>query len=63
MNVISRAIEYLGGTMKIHSEPSIGTRFVISLPLSLSIIYAVLFRLGKYTFAIPTSYVEAIEKR
>ncbi len=61
MDVIARAIEYLGGTMKIHSEPSIGTRFVISLPLSLSIIYAVLFKLGRYTFAIPTSHVEAIE--
>ncbi len=61
MNVIAQSIEYLGGTMKIHSEPSRGTQFIISLPLSLSIIYAVLFRLGKYTLAIPTSYVEAIE--
>ncbi len=61
MNVISQAIEYLGGTMKIRSEPSKGTRFVISLPLSLSIIYAVLFRLGKYVLAIPTSHVHTIE--
>jgi len=61
MNVIAQAIEYLGGTMKIHSEPSIGTRFIISLPLSLSIIYAVLFRLGEYTLAVPTSNVHAIE--
>jgi len=61
MNVIAQAIEYLGGTMKIHSEPSKGTRFILSLPLSLSIIYAVLFRLGKYTLAIPTSHVHAIE--
>ena len=61
MNVIAQAIEYLGGTMKIHSEPSRGTRFVISLPLSLSIIYAVLFRLGKYVLAIPTSHVHTIE--
>jgi two-component system, chemotaxis family, sensor kinase CheA len=61
MNVIAQAIEYLGGTMKIHSEPTKGTRFMISLPLSLSIIYAVLFRLGKYILAIPTSHVHAIE--
>lgn len=61
MNVIAQAIEYLGGTMKLHSEPSKGTRFVILLPLSLSIIYAVLFRLGKYVLAIPTSHVHAIE--
>lgn len=61
MNVIARAIEYLGGNMKIQSEPSKGTRFIISLPLSLSIIYAVLFRLGNYILAIPTSHVQAIE--
>ena len=61
MSVIVQAIEYLGGTMKIRSEPSKGTRFIISLPLSLSIIYAVLFRLGKYLLAIPTSHVHAIE--
>ena len=48
--------------MEIHSEPSKGTQFVIRLPLSLSIIYAVLFRLGKYVLAIPTSQVEGIEK-
>ena len=63
MNVIAQAIGYLGGAMKVHSEPLKGTQFVITLPLSLSIIYAVLFRLGKYTLAIPTSYVEAIENR
>ncbi|MCG6878453.1 MAG: Hpt domain-containing protein [Deltaproteobacteria bacterium] len=62
MNVVAQSIEYLGGTVKIHSEPSKGTQFVISLPLSLSIIYAVLFRLGKYVLAIPTSHVEGIEK-
>ncbi len=61
MNVIAQAVQYLGGTMRIHSEPLKGTQFIISLPLSLSIIYAVLFRLGKYVLAIPTSYVEAIE--
>ncbi len=61
MNVIAQAIEYLGGNMKIQSKPSKGTRFIISLPLSLSIVYAVLFRLGNYILAIPTSHVEAIE--
>ena len=62
MNVIVQAIGYLGGAIKVHSEPLKGTQFIITLPLSLSIIYAVLFRLGKYTLAIPTSHVEAIEK-
>ena len=62
MDVIVQAVEYLGGTMSIHSEPLKGTQFIVNLPLSLSIIYAVLFRLGKYILAIPTSLVDAIEK-
>ena len=62
MNVISSAIEYLGGAMTIHSEPSKGTQFVINLPLSLSIVYAIVFKLGKHTLSVPTSSVESIEK-
>ena len=33
----------------------------MKLPLSLSIIYAVIFRLDKFILAIPTSHVETIE--
>lgn len=61
MNVVAQAIEYLGGAMSVHTEPGKGTRFVMKLPLSLSIIYAVIFRLDKFILAIPTSHVETIE--
>ncbi len=47
--------------MTIHSEPSKGTQFVIRLPLSLSIVYAIVFKLGEYTLSIPTSNVASIE--
>jgi len=62
MDVIARAIEYLNGSMTIHSEPSEGTQFIIRLPLSLSIVYAIVCRLGKYTLSIPTSNVSSIER-
>lgn len=62
MDVIARAIGYLNGSMTIHSEPSKGTQFVIRLPLSLSIVYAIVFKLGKYTLSIPTSNVASIER-
>ena len=62
MDVIAKAIEYLSGSMAIQSEPGKGTAFVIKLPLSLSIVYAIVFRLGPYTLSVPTSYVASIEK-
>lgn len=62
MSVVSQAIESLGGSMSIHSQPSKGTEFIIKLPLLLSVIYAVSFTIGKYSFSIPTTYVASIEK-
>ena len=61
MDVIARAIEYLNGSMTIHSQPSEGTQFTIRLPLSLSIVDAIVCKLGEYTFSIPTSNVASIE--
>lgn len=62
MNVIARAIGYLSGSMTIRSEISKGTQFTIKLPLSLSIVYAIVFKLGGYTLSVPTSHVESIER-
>lgn len=62
MSVVSQAIEYLGGSMSIRSQPSRGTEFIMELPLLLSVIYAVSFTIGKYFFSIPTVYVASIEK-
>jgi len=63
MNVVSQAIEYLGGSMSIRSQPSKGTEFIIKLPLVLSVIYVVSFKIGPYSLCIPTLRVESIEKR
>ncbi len=62
MNVVAQAIEYLGGCMTIRSQPSKGTEFTLKLPISLSVIYAVTFRIGKYTLSVPTSNVESIDR-
>ena len=62
MNVVTQAIQFLGGSMSIRSDPSWGTEFVIRLPVSLSIIYAITCRVGGYTVSIPTFQVDSIEK-
>jgi len=63
MNVVAQAIEYLGGTMTIDSAPEKGTEFTIKLPVSLSVVYTINFRLGEYTLSIPTSNVVSIDRR
>lgn len=60
MNVVAQSIDYLGGSLFISSDSGKGTEFTIKLPLSLSIIYAIVFSIGKYTLAIPTLHVESI---
>jgi len=62
MNVVAQAIEYLGGSMTIHSAPSKGTELLLKLPVSLSIMHSVTFKVGKYTLSIPTSDVESIDR-
>ncbi|MFH1241092.1 MAG: ATP-binding protein [Pseudomonadota bacterium] len=63
MSVVAQAMEYLGGSMTIRSEPSKGTQFILRLPLSLSVIYAVSFKIGDYPLSIPTLYVESVGRR
>ena len=48
--------------MSIQSEPSKGTGFIIKLPVSLSIIYTITFKIGNYTLSIPTSNVESVAR-
>jgi two-component system chemotaxis sensor kinase CheA len=61
MHVVAQSLANLGGTLDIYSKPRHGTRFVIRLPLSLSIVSAVIFRNGPYTLALPTSAVTAVK--
>jgi chemotaxis protein histidine kinase CheA len=63
MSVVSQGINSLGGFMTISSEPSKGTQFTLKLPLSLSIISTVTFKVGKYTFSIPTVLVKSISQK
>ena len=62
MSVVAQAVEHMGGSLQIRSEMGKGSEFVVSMPLSLSIIHAITFKIGKYTLSIPTSAVAAIRR-
>lgn len=60
MDVVRANIEKFGGTLEIESTPGEGTRFLICVPLTLSILPSLTVETCGQTFAIPRSYVEEI---
>jgi two-component system chemotaxis sensor kinase CheA len=60
MDVVRANIEKFGGSLEIESEPGDGTRFLISVPLTLSILPSLTVAAAGQTFAIPRSYVEEV---
>lgn len=57
LDVVRTKITSLGGNVTIDSEPGRGTKFSIQLPLTLSIISAMLVKLGEEKYAIPLSSI------
>ncbi len=57
MNVVQETVNELNGSVAIESEPGMGTRFILSFPLTLAIIPAIMVRVQRELYAIPLSDV------
>lgn len=57
LDVVKSKIESLGGQVSVTSKLGQGTRFTIQLPLTLSIISAMLIKLGSEKYAFPLSSI------
>ncbi|MCZ8322862.1 MAG: Hpt domain-containing protein [Novosphingobium sp.] len=60
MDVVRASIERIGGKLKILSTPGEGTRFLLDVPLTLSIVPSITAVVGGQVFALPRSYVREI---
>ncbi len=58
MNIVQDTVRRLTGSIRIHSEVGKGTRFTLSLPVSIAVQFAIIFRMGKMRFAMLTHMVE-----
>lgn len=58
MNIVKEKVEKIGGTMSVASKPGQGTTFILHLPINLSIIKALLFKVGQEVHALPIEYVK-----
>lgn len=62
MDVVKRNIEALRGTVEVKTQPGIGSRFIIRLPLTLAIIDGFLTAVGNASYVIPLdAVVECLE--
>jgi two-component system chemotaxis sensor kinase CheA len=60
MDVVRANIEKIGGSLVIDSTPGSGTRVMLNIPLTLSIVPSLTVGVGGHIFALPRSYVEEI---
>jgi two-component system chemotaxis sensor kinase CheA len=57
MDAVRTAVHTLGGTLTIESELGQGSRFILRLPITVSIIHALLVECGNLTIAFPVNAV------
>ncbi len=58
MDVVKTNISRLGGVVDVRSEVGTGTKFTITLPITLAIISALIVRVAGRTFAVPLTAVQ-----
>jgi two-component system, chemotaxis family, sensor kinase CheA len=62
MDVVRQRVKELGGTVEIQTEPGRGSRFLITLPLTLSIVDGQSVVVGTESYIVPlTSIVESLQ--
>jgi two-component system chemotaxis sensor kinase CheA len=58
MDAVREAVHSLTGVLSIQSEPGQGSRFLMRLPITVSIIHAMLVRSGQFEIAFPLNVVK-----
>ncbi|TRD10867.1 chemotaxis protein CheA [Erythrobacter insulae] len=60
LDVVRDNLQKVGGSIKVSSQPDVGTLFTLQIPLTLSIIAGLTVEVKDQRFAIPQSYIEEI---
>lgn len=60
LDVVQSAVRQARGSVRITSEPGRGTTFVLQLPISLSVMKALVFEVSGEPYAIPLARVERV---
>lgn len=60
MDAVKSAVESVGGNVEVESEVGNGSRFKLTLPLSLAIVKSLTFKVGEQNYAVPQISVEEV---
>jgi len=64
MDVVKKNLQELGGRVHVQSSPGIGSRFSLSLPLTLAVLDGMIVTVGAERYVIPlTSIIESLRPR
>jgi chemotaxis protein histidine kinase CheA/CheY-like chemotaxis protein len=64
LDVVRDAVEELGGSVEVRSEPGAGTVFVLTLPITLGVLRCLIARVGDERYAVPVpGVVESLSLR
>ena len=53
LDIVRTAVEGLGGSVDVESIPGVGTRFILTLPVTLGVVRCLLVRCGQERYAVP----------
>ena len=62
LDAVQDTLKQLRGTLRISSEPGVGTQFVMQLPLTLSIVRALIVDVGGEPYALPLASISRTVK-
>lgn len=60
LDVVQDTLRQIRGSVRIASEPGRGTRFVLKLPLTLSVVRALIVQIGGEPYGLPLAYVDRV---
>ncbi|HEY5455328.1 MAG TPA: response regulator [Acidothermaceae bacterium] len=64
LDVVKTAVDDLGGTIDVFSELGSGTRFVLTLPITLGVLRCLIARVGNERYAVPVpAVIESLSLR
>ncbi len=64
LDVVRTAVEALGGSVEVESAAGAGTRFAVTLPVTLGVLRCLVVRIGPERYAVPvTTVVETVSVR